>query len=307
MDTNICGFNNIGNTCYMNSTLQALLSSSILNETLYKKISTKLLNNNINNVSQLLIEYHKLIKDLRRNKDHKTYTPSSMKKTISKYNPYFKGSRQHDAQELLLYILNEIIDADYIDQKKRNNEISDIIKEKYYGKVKQFIRCNGCQKVTSNNINFLDIILPIPNNNNNIGMIDCFKIFSSWEHIDNSERLCEYCKNECTIDKRIQLEEIPDIVVITFNRFNNNRKNNKNIKIYPNISLDGKSLKLISTINHSGGLNGGHYTANVTRNTNNGLKWFNTNDSHFRKINDKNIDSIYNNPSVYICIYELNE
>ena len=91
---------------------------------------------------------------------------------------------------------------------------------------------------------------------------------------------------------------MPDVAVFTLNRFKGTTKNSTPVRIYPYIELEGKKLKLISTVNHYGGTGGGHYVAHVSR----AGKWYRADDSSIREINS---ESVLNDPSVYMVVYQI--
>jgi ubiquitin carboxyl-terminal hydrolase 8 len=131
----LSGLNNMGNTCYMNSVLQSISSTNLLNyyirKTMFKeklKIGTR----------RLIIKKLKDLTDLKSDDDitiskkkikHKfknsiTYRlyqvlkimwnincelkPEKFKAAIDKHLPQFRGFNQHDGHEFLIYLLDTI-------------------------------------------------------------------------------------------------------------------------------------------------------------------------------------------------------
>ncbi len=286
------GFRNLGNTCYMNSTLQALLSSTTMNSViimcLQKNPKSK------NNLSPMMTEYIRLLLDqIILEKENNIYSPISFKKTLDTVNPWFRGFEQHDSHELLIYLINEFADD------KKDKTMTYLINKVCFGKCKQYVYCTECRHVNENFINFLDVILPIPNVRNP-DLNDCFKYFSKFEVLDaNNKVKCSKCNNYVIVHKRTEIYEVPEVAIFTFNRFKKTEKDTTTIRIYPFIELENKKLQLIATINHYGNTKGGHYVSYVSRNKN--TEWFRADDSSITSVN---IDSILNDPSVYIVIYQ---
>ena len=288
-----CGFANLGNTCYMNSVIQSLLSSTIFNTAIFMYIKEK--TNSIDNCSVLLQEYLKIVCDLLFS-NYNVYPPLSFKSAINKNIKQFKGKMQHDAHEFLSYLLNNIVDD------TRDKELSNVIKNTFCGNYKVFRTCERCGIVKENIENFTEVLLPIPKNSNNPTLEDCFNDFASCERI-NDNIICEVCKKKSRIILKYQLNDIPSVLIIILKRFEcqsmmtNITKISTPVEIYEHIRLDGKRLKLISIVNHYGGVGGGHYVAHIERNN----KWYKANDS---TISSVNIDSILNDPSNYILVYQ---
>lgn len=287
------GFRNLGNTCYMNSALQALLSSNIMNTAIMLYLKK---HRDVKKFSPMMIEYCRIILDLLETEPNKTYDPRQFKMTLDRVNAMFRGHQQHDSNELLVYLINEFID----DSKDKG--ISSLIKRLCFGKYKQYIYCDQCKNVSENNFNFLDVVLPIPETKNP-DLDDCFKKFAKYEMLDNNNKwMCDTCKEKVVAYKKMEIHEVPEVAIFTFNRFTGMTKNSTPIRIYPFIELEGKKLKLISTVNHYGGTGGGHYVSHVLRSVNGRDIWYRADDSMIREIN---ITNLLNDPSVYMVIYQV--
>ena len=296
--TKIRGFANLGNTCYMNATLQGLLSSNIVNTALLMYIQRK--SECMGNLSPVLLEYIRLIMDHVKNNDQgivdmATYSPNSFKNILDHANPWFRGNAQHDSNELLVYMINEFSD------EKKDKGMGNLIRKLCFGKFKQYVCCSECKHEVVSYFKFLDVILPIPNQDNP-DLEGCFKKFAKYEIMDGDNKWeCPACNKKVVAYKKMEIEEVPEVAVFTFNRFRGTTKNKTPIRIYQYIELEGKKLKLIATINHLGSsIGGGHYIACVSRND----KWYIMNDS---SIHETRVDSILNDSSVYMTIYQIDE
>lgn len=158
----LCGFRNIGNTCYMNSIIQLLIHSKNLVKFLLKienekgqyedflqeaniaKIATltrKRLNltesdrvsidrSDINelNESSITKQLAEIVNTII-NKGNSVITPISLKRAIDKKLSYFRGSSQQDAHELLIHLLSCIEEETGIESEPEINNVPLYIKE----------------------------------------------------------------------------------------------------------------------------------------------------------------------------------
>lgn len=351
---NIKGMRNLGNTCYMNAGLQALLSSKILNSRIIKYTQDH--PEQVENFNPMLVEYIKIIyqlidsgsedetnasdearKNMRQLREQRFIVPKSFKNTLSKKNKRFAGYSQQDSQELLNFMLDEFIELpDHVQTPKEEKEgkekhnkpvftgIRKLLRDTFFGTYGQVINCQECGNNTDTLFYHNNIILPVPrdsskqfnrlrsrdrtkNSHKTISIADCFKQYSKNEVFDNNNKiLCEKCKTKTKSIKSMHLEYIPELTILMINRFEGLRKINEPIRIYSKINLDGYPLKLISTVNHSGSVGGGHYTSYVSRSWDDDdgnyvERWFMANDS---SINEVDKESILEDPRIYLAIYE---
>ena len=99
------GLQNIGATCYMNSTLQCFCHIDKFVD--YFKYSSKL-NGKEKDKYRLTLSFKELIDNLWPDKidpSKKSYAPNEFKKTISEMNPLFQGNNANDAKDLVNFII----------------------------------------------------------------------------------------------------------------------------------------------------------------------------------------------------------
>lgn len=101
-----CGLRNLGNTCFLNSTLQAL-SNTVPLRRYYQSgtFASEISKTPLSMDGRLAEGFADLLKSMWENA-HTVLPPTELKKLIAERRPEFGGYQQHDAQELLTFLLD---------------------------------------------------------------------------------------------------------------------------------------------------------------------------------------------------------
>jgi ubiquitin C-terminal hydrolase len=274
-EINTKGFNNIGNTCYLNSGLQMLIQNIDLCNSIYQN------KNNSNILGQIALfinEYY--------NSNQNAITPNYIKQLIDNRNNIFQGTTQNDAGEFLIYLL-EIIN----DELKYNIfEIETNITIKC-----KLLAClNKSSHIEKNTFLILDI------NDNTNTLNDCYRIYKERVKLDNDTLYyCTPCNAKRIASKRLEIIKWPNHLIIWLKRFQIcGSRYNKNCKEI-DIPHEWRHNYILSgIIYHSGNLFGGHYVY-IGKNNN---KWYLYNDNHVSEINENQLNQFKNN--AYILYYK---
>jgi ubiquitin carboxyl-terminal hydrolase 4/11 len=181
----LIGLQNLGNTCFMNSAIQCLchtkpLTDFFLGENYLNKINK---NNPLGTKGKLVHAYAELL-HLMRDSTEKSVAPWKLKKTIAMFAPQFLGHQQHDAQELLLFLisglhedLNQVTKKPYYNTDIKETTEKEMASESWarhisrnqsliidlmYGQYKSTLHCPKCQKYSYAFDPFSCLSLPIP-------------------------------------------------------------------------------------------------------------------------------------------------
>lgn len=254
------GLLNLGNTCYLNSTLQCLMHIPDLQEyfigsqpSVYEKQS-KYFPNRSNVMKEFADQFNKLMLVLNDKSDNRPIHPMSFRRILSVFKPVFKTSQQQDAHECMILILDKLheslkmqvainITGNIItttDERKKyafeqyklylsNNGYSEINKI-FYGQFESTITCEKCNNTTFNYDPYCSLEIEIPKNANTV--YDCLDNYCFKELLEGTDMYkCEKCENKVEATKILKIWTVPKILIIQLKRFNYDlRKKNQHIQ-----------------------------------------------------------------------------
>ena len=321
----LTGLANLGNTCFINSTIQCLSHTYELNNFLNKETYKKRLNKIPE--SLLLIEWDKLRQLMWS--ENCIIKPSGFLSAIHKVanvkdRDIFTGWAQNDLTEFMNFLFTSFHESikREVEMNIRGNienstdklaktcytMMKNMYSKEYSEMLKMFygIHVSQIKSLESEYTNtipepFFSLQIPIPEKENKT-LIDCMDLYTIKEKLSDDEKILnEKTDKREEATKQILFWNLPNILIITLKRFSNDNTKNDDVIDFPieNLNLskyvvgyNNKSYiyDLYGICNHIGGVNGGHYYSFV-KNANG--KWYNFNDTNVSEI--KNVEQLKTN------------
>jgi ubiquitin carboxyl-terminal hydrolase 36/42 len=228
-------FLNLGNTCYINSILQAFIYDS---PELKDKIISE---NNLNN--ELETRVPNSLNEIIDISDFVTF--------FTKKYPQFRRFEQHDAHEFLLCFVDYLNSAEL-------------------GKTRLDIKCESCKNTNIIYEEFVSIDLSIPDTNEIVSIYSLFQGYLGSELNNDEDNLyfCDKCNSFVCSRKNTFLWKLPKKLIIVLKRYTScGKKISTKIEYPEKLKIRETSTDLIITyklscvVNHVGGLSDGHYNS----------------------------------------------
>ena len=269
------GLINIGNTCYLNTGLHALLDNNHLCDLINKYSMSSEILGTINN---FIVEYN----------DGKTnpISPIEIKKIIGKRNNTFDDFSQQDSSEFIIYLL-DVIDEEIkkINSPHHDFPIANELEQIYGIDFDVRIKCKlkTCLKINHKIEKNYFLLLDIESNDKTLN--DVYKHIKSGVKLENDNKYyCENCKEKRIASKRTNVIKWPQHLLIGLKKYKQIGNNIVKINQKIDIPLEWRhNMTLKGAILHFGNLNGGHYVY-VKKNND---KWFVINDSSVNEISSQ--------------------
>jgi ubiquitin C-terminal hydrolase len=290
-------FQNLGNTCYINSVLQCFIYNPY-----FRKYC------DIPDLKKIIVE-----SDIIKNNENLnvTYNLTTFVNSIFHKKTQFKRFQQSDAHEFLLVFL-ELLTQEvhgrmdfYLDTRNKNwseflktNNFSPFIGE-FFGQSKLNINCLGCRKTSSTFEEYNTINLTVPKETKSVCDLFVRYLGNILQADPSNLYFCETCKGPQISQHKQSIVILPRTLIIVLKRYSSSGTKIKSEVIldkYLHIHENGiQKYTLTAVVNHQGNLFDGHYTSCVFINN----EWYLFDDENISKIETFN----YSNQDAYILFY----
>jgi ubiquitin C-terminal hydrolase len=245
----LLAFQNIGNTCYLNSVLQCFVNDPLFHEVL--KIETT--QNELYPILKKIIDRI----DLTNNDDDLMF-----KYNLNDFVKFIHSKTgmqrfvQQDAHEFLITFLDILVDL--------NKKFEEI----YYGETINVITCKKCNKSKRIHEQFSTLNLNVVSEKLSDNFKEYLKIT---EHSDPKNLYqCDHCKMETISQQKVYLNKLPQRLIIVLKKYTIKMK-----VVYPQIlniqetsTSEIKKYHLMASVNHLGHAQSGHYNCYINVNDN---------------------------------------
>ena len=278
------GFDNIGNTCYLNAGLQLLIQNRDLCNIV---LSFRDKSNILKIVAKLIEEYY--------NDKNCSINPIEIKKLVTSRNRIFNGFQQQDSSEFIIFFLDLL-----------NSEINKIIPNKnlfdkiYELQITTSTKCKVLECLTVSTNNELSTMLMLEVNSECNTLDDCYRISKQKIKLEGDDKYyCEKCKKKRIASQKKEITKWPKNLIIFLRRFNQTGSRMSKFSQEIKVPIEWRhDYKLKGVVYHSGSLHGGHYVYAGLDIIQNG-KWRLFNDSSVSELPNNALANIVNNGYIY--------
>lgn len=298
------GLHNLGNTCFLNSTVQCLTYTPPLANYLLSKEHSRSCRQS--GFCMICVMQNHIIQAFANTGN--AIKPVSFIRDLKKIARHFRFGSQEDAHEFLRYTIDAMQKACLNGYPKldRQTQATTLIHQIFGGYLRSRVKCSVCKSVSDTYDPYLDIALEI---RQAINIVRALELFVKPDVLSGENAyMCAKCKKMVPATKRFTVHRTSNVLTLSLKRFANfsGGKITKdvgypevlNIRPYMSQSVgDAVMYGLYAVLVHSGySCHAGHYYCYVK--ASNG-QWYQMNDSMVHSSNIK----VVLNQQAYVLFY----
>lgn len=274
----IVGLYNFGNTCFINSALQLLMSC--------KEMVTLFLSHDFS--GNEIFKYQQTFKDYFR-KTTNYLGPKILYNRYKSLTASYDGYTQEDAHEYLTFLIDDL------DTLLTDNILKEKFKKQIKVQMSGNIKCSHCGFFKSWSIpeNILSLSV-----NSHSSLLDSLHDLTKIEKLEGDNQWdCDKCHCKRDAKKMITINHFPKYLFISLNRYvyeNGQMERNNHVMDIP---FSWSDYVIHGLVCHVGNMQGGHYFSFIHRNN----KWFFVNDKQIKEVEWGEVQKSF--PLVYILLY----
>ncbi|KAM4662190.1 ubiquitin carboxyl-terminal hydrolase 36 [Discoglossus pictus] len=298
------GLQNLGNTCFLNSTVQCLTYTPPLANYLLSKEHSR--NCQQGGFCMLCIMQNHLIQAFANSGN--AIKPVSFIRELKKIARHFRFGSQEDAHEFLRYTIDAMQKACLNGYAKldRQSQATTLVHQIFGGYLRSRVKCSVCKSVSDTYDPYLDIALEI---RHAVNIVRALELFVKSDVLSGENAyMCAKCKKKVPASKRFSIHRASNVLTLSLKRFANfsGGKITKDVgypeflNIRPYMSQtngDPVMYALYAVLVHSGySCHAGHYYCYVKASSG---QWYQMNDSLVHSSNIK----VVLNQQAYVLFY----
>ncbi|KAI3651591.1 hypothetical protein MP228_002894 [Amoeboaphelidium protococcarum] len=239
------GFKNLGNSCYMNASLQALFNLLCFMDKL-RKCQMDQSDSNLQSKYPILSELLSLF-DQKQVQGH-CIDASRLKYCMGLVDSKYGTSEQQDADEFIRSLLGTL-ESELGKYSKETGKplLAGMVENAFELEIKKTLRCKECEShsVTIDKCRDLSLEIGVNDGQNDDKPLELDSLIQSYFQKQQLEYKCEKCTcKEAEVE--LQVQKLPQVLIIQLKRFALDLQSMRLIKLQTKVSLSQESVSLQS-------------------------------------------------------------